>query len=65
MPPAAWMMNECTHCTSLSWPCHAGLLPAQDCKLDDNEMATDNALSALTALLEHHADAVNMEQVGP
>eukprot|EP00775_Hariotina_reticulata_P003510 gene3510-3780_t len=39
------------------------VVTALDCKSDDNEMATDNALSALAALLEHHGDAVNVEQV--
>jgi len=35
----------------------------QDCKSDENEMATDNALSALAALLEHHKDALDPNHV--
>jgi hypothetical protein len=35
----------------------------QDAKSDDNELATDNALSALVALLEHHADVLDAAQV--
>lgn len=35
----------------------------QDAKGDDNEMATDNALSALVALLEHHSDVCNGDQM--
>jgi hypothetical protein len=35
----------------------------QDAKSDDNELATDNALSALAALLEHHADVLDAAQV--
>jgi hypothetical protein len=42
-----------------------GFLPAalQDAKSDDNELATDNALSALAALLEHHSDVLDAAQV--
>eukprot|EP00878_Enallax_costatus_P012560 GHUV01013118.1.p1 GENE.GHUV01013118.1~~GHUV01013118.1.p1 ORF type:complete len:1009 (+),score=321.88 GHUV01013118.1:364-3390(+) len=32
------------------------IITAPDAKGDDNEMATDNALSALAALIEHHSD---------
>lgn len=35
----------------------------QDAKSDDNELATDNALSALAALLEHHGDVLDAGQV--
>lgn len=36
----------------------------QDCKSEENEQATDNALSALAALLEHHKDVLDANQVG-
>jgi hypothetical protein len=35
----------------------------QECKSDDNEMATDNALSTLAALLEHHKDTLDANHV--
>jgi hypothetical protein len=36
----------------------------QDAKSEDNEMATDNALSTLAALLEHHRDTLDAAHVG-
>ncbi|KAF6254101.1 armadillo-type protein [Scenedesmus sp. NREL 46B-D3] len=39
-----------------------GIISAPDAKSDDNELATDNALSALAALLEHHADVLDAAQ---
>eukprot|EP00879_Flechtneria_rotunda_P021574 GHRR01022737.1.p1 GENE.GHRR01022737.1~~GHRR01022737.1.p1 ORF type:complete len:295 (+),score=116.76 GHRR01022737.1:93-977(+) len=39
------------------------IVTAQDCKSDDNEMATDNALSALAAMLEYHSDALDAVQM--
>lgn len=35
----------------------------QDCKSDENEMATDNALSTLALLLEHHKDTLDANLV--
>lgn len=35
----------------------------QDCKSDDNEMATDNALSTLSAMLEHQKDVLDANHV--
>jgi hypothetical protein len=35
----------------------------QDAKSEENEMATDNAISAMAALLEHHRDVLDAIQV--
>ncbi|WIA40679.1 hypothetical protein OEZ86_004377 [Tetradesmus obliquus] len=39
------------------------IIAAPDAKSDDNELATDNALSALAALLEHHGDVLDAGQM--
>lgn len=56
-------MQHITHCVvaaAAAAPAASHLfLSSQDCKSEENEMATDNALSTLAALLEHHKDTLD------
>ena len=42
----------------------SSIIQAAEARSDDNEMATDNAISALAALMEHHSDVLDGMALG-